>query len=179
MSAKAANSQHEMHSAEELREQLEALQLEAEQVRGRANSARLRFMRLSHVVEQLRQRAAMDVRTGKEDSARLLLTEKQKVMKALEAARQRAELFEQLAGKLNVAISMKETVLIEVLSSAPLSRSETTDHTSVRHVSPRTEGVSEETIHAGVDDDGDIGSRDGLNLDRDRNIKGSEDHDLE
>jgi hypothetical protein len=62
-------------------------------------------MRLSHVVEQLRQRAAMDVRTGKEDSARLLLTEKQKVMKALEAARQRAELFEQLAGKLNVVSS--------------------------------------------------------------------------
>jgi hypothetical protein len=62
------------------------------------------------------------------------------------------------------AISMKETVLIEVLSSAPLSRSETTDHTAVRHVSPRTEGVSEETIHGGVDDDDDIGSRDGLNL---------------
>lgn len=59
-------------------------------------------MRLTHVVEQLRQRAAMDVRMGKEDSARTLLSEKQKVMKALEAARQRAELLEQFAGKLNV-----------------------------------------------------------------------------
>jgi len=67
-----------------------------------ANGARLRFMRLTHVVEQLRQRAAMDVRMGKEDTARGLLLEKQKVMKALEAARQRAELLEQLAGKLNV-----------------------------------------------------------------------------
>lgn len=67
-----------------------------------ASSARMRFMRLTHVVEQLRQRAAMDVRMGKEDSARTLLSEKQKVMKALEAARQRAELLEQLAGKLNI-----------------------------------------------------------------------------
>lgn len=63
-------------------------------------------MRLTHVVEQLRQRAAMDVRNGKEDSARSLLIEKQKVMKALEASRQRAELLEQLARKLNVVCSL-------------------------------------------------------------------------
>lgn len=106
VSAKAVNSQNELQTAENLREQLEALQQEAEQVRGRANSARLRFMRLTHVVEQLRQRAAMDVRNGKEDSARSLLIEKQKVMKALEASRQRAELLEQLARKLNVVCSL-------------------------------------------------------------------------
>lgn len=67
-----------------------------------ANSARARFIRLTDAVEQLRQRAAMDVRQGNEASARLLLVEKQKVMKALEAARRRAELLEQLAGKLNL-----------------------------------------------------------------------------
>ena len=38
----------------------------------------------------LRQRVALDVRTGKEDSAQGLLLEKQKVMKALEAARRPA-----------------------------------------------------------------------------------------
>jgi hypothetical protein len=57
---------------------------------------------LTDAVEQLRQRAAIDVRQGHEASARLLLVEKQKVMKALEAARRRAELLEQLAGKLNL-----------------------------------------------------------------------------
>ena len=68
-------------------------------------------MRLTHVVEQLRQRAAMDVRMGKEDSARLLLSEKQKVMKALEATRQRAELLEQLTGKLNVVSMFSCTMM--------------------------------------------------------------------
>ena len=67
-----------------------------------ANSARARFIRLTDAVEQLRQRAAVDVRQGHEANARLLLVEKQKVMKALEAARRRAELLEQLAGKLNL-----------------------------------------------------------------------------
>ena len=62
------------------------------------------------------------------------------------------------------AISMKQTVLIEVLSSAPLRKSETSDDTSVHHVSPRIEGVGEETIQSGVDED-DIGSRAGLNSD--------------
>lgn len=163
--AEAVNPPNELQTAEDLREQLESLQQEAEQVRGKANSARLRFMRLTHVVEQLRQRAAMDVRMGKEDSARGLLLEKQKVMKALEAARQRAELLEQLAGKLNVAISMKETLLISALSSAPLSiRSKGADDTAVHHVSPRTEGLNEEMTQSGVDED-DISSRAGLNSD--------------
>ncbi|KAG0573363.1 hypothetical protein KC19_VG171800 [Ceratodon purpureus] len=144
---------------------------------GFSKHCRMRFMRLTHVVEQLRQRAAMEVRMGKEYSARLLLTEKQKVMKALEAARQRPELLEQLAGKLNVAISMKETVLLEVLSSAPLSRSEATDDSAVHHVSPRREGVSEGTIQIGVAED-DIGSRAELNLAKDLNIDVNEDHNL-
>lgn len=75
------------------------------------------------------------------------------------------------------AISMKETLLIEVLYSAPLSRSEATDDTAVHHMSPRTEGVNEETIQSGVDGDG-ISSRTGLNPDRDLHIEGNADHSL-
>ncbi|KAG0629077.1 hypothetical protein M758_1G075100 [Ceratodon purpureus] len=163
VNAQAVNE--ELHSAEELRAQLEALRQEAERVRNRASSARMRFMRLTHVVEQLRQRAAVDVRMGKEDSARTLLSEKQKVMKALEAARQRAELLEQLAGKLNIAISIKETRLIATLSSAPLSiRPEPgADTGSVHHVSPRTtttEGLNEGTSQSDGDDEDDMTFRD-------------------
>lgn len=124
-------------------------------------------MRLTHVVEQLRQRAAMDVRMGNEDSARTLLSEKQKVMKALEAARQRAELLEQLAGKLNIAISIKETRLIATLSSDPLSiRPEPgADTGSVHHVSPRTtttttEGLNEGTSQSDGGDEDDMSFRD-------------------
>jgi hypothetical protein len=51
----------------------------------------------------LDKRVAMDMRTGKEDGVRLLLTKKQKGMKAWR--------WLDNAGKLSVAISMKETVL--------------------------------------------------------------------
>lgn len=171
VSAKTVHPLSELQTAENLRAELEALQQEAEQVRSKANSARLRFMRLTHVVEQLRQRAAMDVRTGREDSARGLLLEKQKVMKALEAARQRAELLEQLAGKLNVAISMKETLLIAALSSPPSSiRSEgaAASDTAVHHVSPRTEVWNEDLTQSEVDEH-DISSRAEINSDKDLN----------
>ncbi len=70
---------------------------------------------------------------------------------------------------------MKETVLIEVLSSAPLRRSATTDDTAIHHVSPSTEGASEEMIQSGVD----VGSRAGVKSDKGLNIKGNADHNLE
>jgi len=69
------------------------------------------------------------------------------------------------------AISMKETLLIAALSSAPLSiRSDgaAVDDTAVHHVSPRREGLNEEMTQSDVDED-DTNSRAVLNSDKDLN----------
>ncbi|KAL0443748.1 UNVERIFIED_CONTAM: hypothetical protein Slati_2097500, partial [Sesamum latifolium] len=76
------------------------------------NNARLRLMRLSEAVEKLRRQAAVSVQTGKENDARELLFQKKKVMQAMEKLKSRIELFDELAAKLNEAISMKESLLI-------------------------------------------------------------------
>ncbi|CAM6062995.1 unnamed protein product [Sphagnum tenellum] len=129
---------HGSQSPEELREQLEALQKECKDVWAQANSARARFMRLTDVVEQLRARAAKDVQIGNEASARDLLREKQKVMKALENSKSRAQLLEELSIKLNVAISRKETQLIAALSCARLDlTNEEPDNMNVHVISPK------------------------------------------
>lgn len=65
-----------------------------------ANSARLRFLRLSEAAEKLRQQAALSVRTGKENDARELLFQKKKVMHAMEKSKNRIELLDELAAKL-------------------------------------------------------------------------------
>ncbi|XP_010275660.1 PREDICTED: uncharacterized protein LOC104610638 [Nelumbo nucifera] len=97
---------------EELRTQLDQLHTEAEKTRFKANSARLRLIRLSEAAEKLRQQAAIDVQLGKENEARELLFQKRKVMQALEKSKSRIELLDQLSAKLNEAISLKETQLI-------------------------------------------------------------------
>jgi hypothetical protein len=66
------------------------------------NSERARFMKLIDIIEQLRARAAKDVQIGNEANAHDLLHEKQKVMKALENSKTRAQLFKELSIKLNV-----------------------------------------------------------------------------
>ncbi|BBN11072.1 hypothetical protein MPTK1_5g08790 [Marchantia polymorpha subsp. ruderalis] len=104
--------------ATELKSQLEALQLEASQVRDRYNSSRARFMRLAQVAEHLQQRALLSVKLGNEGTARQLLTEKKKVMRAAELSKQRSQLYEELSSKLSEAISRKETQLIVALSSS-------------------------------------------------------------
>lgn len=99
-------------------------------------------MRLTERVENLRMRAALDVKAGREDSARQLIAEKQKVMKALEKSKQRAELLEQLSIKLNEAISRKETQLIASLSSARLNVDDDSDYvTNIRIISPKDEAM--------------------------------------
>lgn len=59
--------------------------------------------RLSEVAEQLQRRAAMYVESGKEDDARGLLSMKKKIMVGLNKSKNRTELFEKLATKLDQA----------------------------------------------------------------------------
>ncbi|XP_010475380.1 PREDICTED: uncharacterized protein LOC104754805 [Camelina sativa] len=99
-----------------LRSQLDRLHAEAESTRAKANSNRLRLLRLSEVAENLRKQAAVNVQTGKEDDARDLLLQKKKVMHALDKAKARIELLDTLSSKLHEAISVKETQLIGNIS---------------------------------------------------------------
>ncbi|CAI9089034.1 OLC1v1023523C3 [Oldenlandia corymbosa var. corymbosa] len=70
-------------------------------------------MRLSEAAENLRHRAAVNVRNGKENEARELLFQKKKVMEAMEKSKDRIELLDELSAKLNEVISVKENDLIE------------------------------------------------------------------
>ncbi|WCJ24816.1 hypothetical protein M5689_006748 [Euphorbia peplus] len=96
----------------QLRLQLDQLHSEALDTRAKANSARLRLMRLSEAAEKLKRQAAISVNSGKENEARDLLFQKKKVMNAMERSKSRVELLDQLALKLNEAISLKESQLI-------------------------------------------------------------------
>nr|CAD1823485.1 unnamed protein product [Ananas comosus var. bracteatus] len=78
-----------------------------------ANNARLRLMRLSETAENLKRRAAMSVLAGKEGDARELLVQKKKLMQALEKSKSRIEVLDKLSAKINEAISLKESKLIE------------------------------------------------------------------
>ncbi|KAL2537375.1 hypothetical protein Fot_18766 [Forsythia ovata] len=98
--------------SEQLRQQLDLLHKEAENTRAKANNVRLRLMRLSEAAEKLRQQAAVSVQTGKENDARELLFQKKKVMQAMEKSKTRIEVLDELSGKLNEAISIKEDQLI-------------------------------------------------------------------
>lgn len=131
-------------SIEELRRQLESLNLEAEQARGRANAARARFMRLTETVENLRMRAVTELKSGNEGSARQLIGEKQKVMQALEKSKQRAELLEELCNKLGEVISSKERQVMASLSSTAVGvdESSNTGGLNVRIVSPKANDLA-------------------------------------
>ncbi|XP_002283630.1 uncharacterized protein LOC100245557 isoform X2 [Vitis vinifera] len=101
---------------DQLRAQLDQLHYEANNARAKANNARLRLMRLSEAAERLRRQAAISVQTGKENEARELLFQKKKVMQALEKSKSRIELLDELSAKLNEAISVKESQLINNVS---------------------------------------------------------------
>lgn len=101
---------------DQLRAQLDQLHSEANNARAKANNARLRLMRLSEAAERLRRQAAISVQTGKENEARELLFQKKKVMQALEKSKSRIELLDELSAKLNEAISVKESQLINNVS---------------------------------------------------------------
>ncbi|GMY08964.1 hypothetical protein FCV25MIE_04203 [Fagus crenata] len=99
-------------NTEQLRAQLDHLHSEAESTRAKANSARLRLLRLSEAAEKIQRQAAINVQTGKENDARELLFQKKKVMQALEKSKSRIELLDELSTKLNEAISVKESQLV-------------------------------------------------------------------
>ncbi|KAG6661675.1 hypothetical protein CIPAW_03G190900 [Carya illinoinensis] len=96
----------------QLRAELDQLHSEAERTRVKANSARLRLLRLSEAAEKLRRQAAISMQTGKENDAREALFQKKKVMLALEKSKSRIELLDELSTKLNEAISLKENKLV-------------------------------------------------------------------
>ncbi|CAF1923974.1 unnamed protein product [Brassica oleracea var. botrytis] len=129
-------------NSELLRSQLDRLHAEAESTRAKANSNRLRLLRLSEAAENLRRQASLHVQTGKENDARELLLQKKKVMQALDKAKARIELLDTLSSKLNEAISVKETQLIGNIS---LDLQVDSDNTSdgVHIVSPKPESTEE------------------------------------
>lgn len=123
---------------DQLRAQLDQLHSEANNARAKANNARLRLMRLSEAAERLRRQAAISVQTGKENEARELLFQKKKVMQALEKSKSRIELLDELSAKLNEAISVKESQLINNVS-LDLEVGGEDALSSVRIVSPKEE----------------------------------------
>ncbi|TXG54553.1 hypothetical protein EZV62_019809 [Acer yangbiense] len=90
----------------QLRAQLDQLLTESDTTRAKANSARLRLLRLSEAAEKLKRQAAVNLHTGKENDARELLFQKKKVMQAMENSKHRIELLDDLAAKLNEHYSM-------------------------------------------------------------------------
>ncbi|XP_027063972.2 uncharacterized protein [Coffea arabica] len=131
-------------NTDQLREQLDNLHKEAETARAKANSARLRFLRLSEAAEKLRQQAALSVQTAKENDARELLLQKRKVMQAMEKSKNRIELLDELAAKLTQVISVKETELIGNVA-LDLEVGGDAAPTPVRFVSPKEEVLKTST----------------------------------
>lgn len=56
---------------------------------------------MSEAADKLRRQAAISVHSGKEDDAREMLIQKKKVMQAMEKSKNRIELLDELAAKLN------------------------------------------------------------------------------
>ncbi|KAG8055754.1 hypothetical protein GUJ93_ZPchr0001g29491 [Zizania palustris] len=98
---------------ERLREQLLQLNEEADLTQSKANSARVRLMRLTEAAENLKKRAVVSIQMGKENEAVYLLVQKKKLTKALESIKQRVEVLDKLSTKISEAISMKQNMLIE------------------------------------------------------------------
>uniref|UniRef100_A0ACD5VKH8 Uncharacterized protein n=9 Tax=Avena sativa TaxID=4498 RepID=A0ACD5VKH8_AVESA len=96
-----------------LREQLLQLHAEADLTQSKANSARVRLVRLTEAAENLKNRAVVSVRMGRENEAVDLLVQKKKLTKALENLKGRIELLDKLSTKISEAISVKQNMLIE------------------------------------------------------------------
>ncbi|CAE5956718.1 unnamed protein product [Arabidopsis arenosa] len=139
-----------------LRSQLDRLHAEAESTRVKANSNRLRLLRLSEAAENLRKQAAVNVQTGKENDARELLLQKKKVMQALDKAKARIELLDTLSSKLNEAISVKETQLIGNISLDLEEDGENSTSGGIHIVSPKPKSTEDghENDHTHLDSEG-------------------------
>ncbi|XP_010921410.1 uncharacterized protein [Elaeis guineensis] len=136
--AAAASSSNQPHriDTEQLRTQLDQLHAEAQITRSKANSARLRLMRLTEAAENLQKRASADVLVGKESKARELLIQKKKLMQALEKSKSRIEVLDKLSAKISEVISLKETQLIQhVAMHSGVSQKDSCQQ--VRFISPK------------------------------------------
>ncbi|CAH2038747.1 unnamed protein product [Thlaspi arvense] len=139
-------------NSELLRSQLDQLHAEAESTRAKANSNRLRLMRLSEAAENLRKQAAVNVQTGKENDAIELLLQKKKVMQALDKAKARIELLDTLSSKLNEAISVKETQLIGNISlDLEVNRENTSGGVHIVSPKPQSSEDGRENDPTGLD----------------------------
>ncbi|XP_034596026.1 uncharacterized protein [Setaria viridis] len=110
-----------------LREELLQLHAEADLTQSKANSARVRLVRLTEAAENLKKRAATSVRMGKENEAVDLLVQKKKLTKALENIKERIEVLDKLSAKISEAISIKQNMLIEYALHPGMSNSENSD----------------------------------------------------
>ncbi|WVZ69163.1 hypothetical protein U9M48_017998 [Paspalum notatum var. saurae] len=110
-----------------LREELLQLHAEADLTQSKANSARVRLVRLTEAAENLKKRAATSVRMGKESEAVDLLMQKKKLTKALENIKERIEVLDRLLAKISEAISMKQNMLIEYALRPETSNGENSD----------------------------------------------------
>ncbi|KZV52917.1 hypothetical protein F511_31511 [Dorcoceras hygrometricum] len=130
-------------SPEQLRQQLDSLNMEADAARTKASNARSRLMRLSEAAEKFRRQASTSVQTGKEDDARKLLFQKKQVMQAMEKLKSRIELLDELSAKLNEgalflfqAISVKEGLLIGNIA-LDIEVNETEPCSPIRIITPK------------------------------------------
>lgn len=155
-----SSSEWKRTDTENLRTQLDQLHAEAEATRSKANSARLRLMRLSEAAENLQKRAARSVLASKEIEARELLVQKKRLMQALEKSKNRIDVLDKLAMKINEAISLKEEQLIGNVAMYPEMSQEESGH-QIRFVNPKvynegesneTNGLDKDCIKTGHDD---------------------------
>ncbi|XP_062206604.1 uncharacterized protein LOC133908546 isoform X2 [Phragmites australis] len=110
-----------------LREELLQLHKEADLTQSKANSTRVRLVRLTEAAENLKKRAATSVRMGKENEAVDSLVQKKKLIKALENIKERIEVLDKLSAKISEAISMKQSMLIEYALRPDTSNGENSD----------------------------------------------------
>ncbi|KAF7030263.1 hypothetical protein CFC21_041846 [Triticum aestivum] len=132
-----------------LREQLLQLHAEADLTQSKANSARVRLVRLTEAAENLKKRAVVSVRMGRENEAVELLVQKKKLTNALENIKERIELLDKLSAKISEVISVKQNMLIEhALRPGTATVEDSNDH--IRVFSGKIDDRVDETSDSNV-----------------------------
>ncbi|CAI8586792.1 unnamed protein product [Vicia faba] len=137
-------------NTQDLRSQLDQLHAEAHTTRTKANSARLRLLRLSESAEKLQKQAAISIQKGDEDYARDMLFQRKQILQALEKSKIRIDLLDELSAKLSEAISLKESQLV---GNVTINIEDTMqdDSSPVRIIAPK-----EEVLKDSLNDDSDV-----------------------
>ncbi|CAL0317505.1 unnamed protein product [Lupinus luteus] len=115
------NTQH-------LRSQLDLLHSEAHHTTTKANSARLRLLRLSEAADKLQKQAAIRIQKGEENDAREMLYQRKKVLQALENTKSRIELLDELSIKLSEnqkyqGVKFEDVIIFVLFTSSSVARS--------------------------------------------------------